>query len=120
MSFSHLEKSFILLRDSRQWSRDVAVAVQARYDRHDRPDPNNEPQSPEPHRDKRNFVFIADFAPGYTNTTAFVSYFKLTELEYCLLLWCQWPPDREVGDEDDFSVGENTLRGRARSLLLRC
>jgi hypothetical protein len=120
MSFSHLEKSFILLRDSRQWSSDVAVAVQARYDRHDRPDPNNEPQSPEPQRDKRNFVFIADFAPGYTNTTAFVSYFKLTELEYCLLLWCQWPPDREVGDEDNFSVGENTLRGRARSLLLRC
>jgi hypothetical protein len=36
MSFSHLEKSLILLRDRGQWSRDVAVAVQARYDRHDR------------------------------------------------------------------------------------
>jgi hypothetical protein len=82
MSFSHLEKALILLRDRGQWSRAVAVAVQARYDRHDRPDPH---QAPEPPRDLRNFVFIADFAPGYTNTTAFVSYFKLTELEYCLL-----------------------------------
>ena len=82
MSFSHLEKGLILLRDLCQWSCAVAVAVQARYDRHDRPDPN---QAPEPPRDLRNFVFIADFAPGYANTTVFVSYFKLTELEYCLL-----------------------------------
>jgi hypothetical protein len=33
----------------------------------------------------RNFVFIADFRKDYNNTTAFVSFFKLTELEYCLL-----------------------------------
>jgi hypothetical protein len=82
MSFSHLEKALILLRDRGQWSRAVAVAVQARYDRHDRPEL---PAAPEPPRDLRNFVFLADFAPGYTNTAAFVSYFKLTELEYCLL-----------------------------------
>jgi hypothetical protein len=82
MSFSHLEKALILLRDAGQWSRAVAAVVQARYDRHDRPEL---PAAPEPPRDLRNFVFVADFAPGYTNTTAFVSYFKLTELEYCLL-----------------------------------
>jgi hypothetical protein len=77
MSFSHLEKALILLRDRGQWSRAVAAAVQARYDRHDRPDIAL--QAPEPPRDLRNFVFLADFAPGYTNTTAFVSYFKLTD-----------------------------------------
>jgi hypothetical protein len=82
MSFSHLEKSLILLRDSGQWSRDVAAVVQALYDRHDRQEPN---ESPEPQRDMRNFVFLADFAPGYTNTAVLVSYFKLSELEYCLL-----------------------------------
>jgi hypothetical protein len=82
MSFSQLEKSLILLRGRHEWSRAVAVAVQARFDRHGRPELFTEPES---ERHMRNFVFIADYRKDYYNTTAFVSFFKLTELEYCLL-----------------------------------
>jgi hypothetical protein len=82
MSFSHLEKNLLIMRTKQQWSVAVRAAVQTRYDRHHRPELTAEP---EPEHHMRNFVFIANFDPGYTNTTVFVSFFKLTELEYCLL-----------------------------------
>jgi hypothetical protein len=82
MSFavlSNMELALILLCDEMNWSQAVHDAVKKRQETAELGYKMVE---------LRNFVFIADFAPGskaYTNTTAFVDRFELTELMYLLL-----------------------------------
>ena len=89
MSFSHFEKAMIVLRPREEWSSAVAAEVQARYDAFgaaqtsERSRTSQKEHGVRQQHEMRNFVFMPNV--GYTNTTAFVSYFRVSELEYCML-----------------------------------